>query len=408
MKIIAVENLWKRYRVYRKPVHRILEWTTFNRIRTGKDVWALRDISFDAEEGSFIGIVGPNGAGKSTLLRILAGISGPDSGRVTISGRVSSLLELGAGFHDDFSGIENIRMNCSLMGMGRREADARIEEIVAYAELEDRVEQPLRTLSDGMRMRLAFSIATCRAPDIVLIDDTFAVGDARFRSKCFQRLREFRQERRTILLVSHDLGTIRDSCDRALWIDIGAMRMFGEPGAVVDQYLESAFHRASLGGGEPGERCPEPLSRWGNRDVEITGFSLEGASGVATTAFQTGDTMVITMSFRVNRPVKRAVFGCGFFRMEGTFLSGVNHLWSLDPQILPPLHVGDEGRVRCVIDHLPFLPGKYRISLYCYDHDSPVPTPLDHLEKVIPFEILPLKGTEHGIVDLPARWEITR
>jgi ABC-type polysaccharide/polyol phosphate transport system ATPase subunit len=406
MKDLAVHNVSKRYRIYRKPSHRLIEWISLGAITTGRDVWALRDVSFEAEKGSFIGILGPNGAGKSTLLRIIAGISTPDSGEVATRGEVSSLLELGAGFHGDFTAMENIRMNCSLMGLGKGESARVLRRIVEYAELEEYIDQPLRTFSDGMRMRLAFSIATCHTPDIVLIDDTFAVGDTHFRSKCFDRLKEFRRQGKTIVLVSHDLGTVCDSCDRAIWLDRGTVRMFDAPARVVDSYLEDIFCAASTRPRSQNGPAETDSSRWGNGDVEISGFRVLGSERTGAQTFHTGDRLIVEIVYRVNRRVENPVFGCGFFGEDGTLLSAVNHLWRRDPAAISPLDSGDGGVVRCVIAHIPFLPGRYYVSLYCYDHYSPIPVPLDHIEKCLVFDVLPRTGTEHGIIELHTRWEV--
>ena len=204
-----------------------------------EELWALKDVDFEVEEGESLGIIGPNGAGKSTILKLVAGIMRPTSGETVIRGKVSPLLELGAGFHPDLTGRENIYLNAALLGVRQRETKARFHEIVEFSELERFIDVPLKHYSSGMYMRLGFAVAVNVDPAILLIDEVLAVGDEAFQRKCLAKIEEFQREGRTIIFVSHSLPTVKKLCNRALWLDEGCMRSMGVAEEVVDEYLEA-------------------------------------------------------------------------------------------------------------------------------------------------------------------------
>ncbi|MEM1867995.1 MAG: ABC transporter ATP-binding protein, partial [Thermosphaera sp.] len=215
------------------------EWLRRMRSRHHQRIEALKDVSFSLPEGTVLGIIGPNGSGKSTLLRLIAGIYRPTSGRIIVNGRVSALLSLGVGFHPELSGRENIIIGGLAMGLSRREIKRRMEEIIEFAELQDFIDAPVRTYSSGMYMRLAFSVAVNVDPDILLLDEVLAVGDAAFAQKCQARMDEFKEQGKTILLVTHDLGTIENWCHQALWLDKGEVRGMGKPSEVIERYVRT-------------------------------------------------------------------------------------------------------------------------------------------------------------------------
>jgi lipopolysaccharide transport system ATP-binding protein len=207
--------------------------------RNTEEFWALRDVSFEILRGETLGIIGPNGAGKSTLLKLMARILVPTSGEVVVQGRVSPLLELGAGFHPELTGRENVYLNAALFGISQAEAEDRYEEIVEFSELEDFVDVPLKHYSSGMYMRLGFAVAANIVPDVLLVDEVLAVGDEAFQRKCLRKIEDFRTEGRTIVFVSHNLDTVRQICHRALWLDQGLVRVIGSTDSVIDAYLQS-------------------------------------------------------------------------------------------------------------------------------------------------------------------------
>lgn len=242
---VIVENVSKRFRKYPTRGHTTLKEALLKgqllRMRRDREyVEALKDVSFTVPEGTVLGIIGPNGAGKSTLLRLIAGIYRPTTGRIVVNGRLSALLNLGLGFHPELTGRENIIIGGLAMGLSRREIMRRLDEIVAFAELEEFIDAPVRTYSSGMYMRLAFSVAVNVDPDILLLDEVLAVGDAHFAEKSRARMEEFKEGGKTILLVTHDLATVESWCHEALWLEGGKVRALGEPKEVVASYLEGS------------------------------------------------------------------------------------------------------------------------------------------------------------------------
>lgn len=237
---IEVVGLGKSYQLYEKPVHRMLQSLVGGRHRFYREFWALRDVGFEVRRGETLGIVGRNGAGKSTLLQLIAGTLKPTEGGVAVRGRVAALLELGSGFNPEFTGRQNVYLNASILGLSRAEIDARIGDILAYADIGEFVDQPVRNYSTGMVMRLAFAVVVHVDADVLIIDEALAVGDAFFMQKCMRYLREFRK-RGTMLFVSHDGGAVTSLCDRAIWLEHGRVQRIGEARTVMDAYLEAAL-----------------------------------------------------------------------------------------------------------------------------------------------------------------------
>ena len=235
---IEVRDLTKKFKVYMDKGSQLKERVLFRKRNRYEERWVLNGISFNVRKGEAVGLIGHNGCGKSTTLKLLTKIIYPDSGTVEMNGRVSSLIELGAGFHPDMSGRENIYTNASIFGLSKKEIDARVDEIIAFSELEDYIDNPVRTYSSGMYMRLAFSVAINVDADILLIDEILAVGDAHFQEKCFEKMQEIKKSGTTIVIVSHSLGQIEEICDRSIWIDAGRIRMDGQPKEVHEKYLE--------------------------------------------------------------------------------------------------------------------------------------------------------------------------
>lgn len=233
--VIDVEDLSKRFGMYSSPAGRLIEILSPFRHDRNK-FWALKDVTFQVKEGKALGVIGRNGSGKSTLLQVLCGVLRATSGRVSVSGRVSALLELGAGFHAEFKGRDNVYMNGAIMGLSRREMDERFQAIADFAEIGDFMEQPMKTYSSGMFVRLAFACAVNIAPDILVVDEALAVGDAYFQQKCMRKIMEFRDSGGTMLIASHDMGTINKLCDSAILLDKGTVIASGDPAKVTDAY----------------------------------------------------------------------------------------------------------------------------------------------------------------------------
>ncbi len=237
MTVIEATDVGVKFRKYRSRRRRLRAWLLRRDERRMSEFWALRHVTFSVEEGEVLGVIGSNGAGKSTLLRVIAGIYRPDEGAITVRGRVSPLLALGAGFRPDLTGRDNVYLNGVLLGLSRREIDARFDEIVDFAELGDFIDQPIRTYSSGMAARLGFAIATSLEPDILLIDEVLGVGDEHFRRKSTAKMREFMRKAKAIVLVTHSMDLVREVCTRALWLERGQIYKMGDPDEVVESYL---------------------------------------------------------------------------------------------------------------------------------------------------------------------------
>ena len=236
--IICTENITKKYNLYAKPQDRFREAVGFTRKSLHNDFYALNDISFDVEKGETVGIIGTNGSGKSTLLKIITGVLKPTSGKVSVSGRISALLELGAGFNQEYTGMENIYLNGRMMGYTRKEMEARMPGIVEFADIGEFIQQPVKTYSSGMFARLAFAVAINVEPDILIVDEALSVGDLFFQNKCFRKFEELRNNGITILFVSHDISSVRQMCSRVLWIEKGVQKIFDHSDLVCDMYMD--------------------------------------------------------------------------------------------------------------------------------------------------------------------------
>ncbi|WP_095078291.1 ABC transporter ATP-binding protein [Pseudomonas sp. Irchel s3h17] len=238
---IKVENLSKCYHIYDKPRDRLMQMLARGKKQFSREFWALRDVSFSVARGETVGIIGRNGSGKSTLLQMICGTVSPTSGAVQTRGRVAALLELGAGFNAEFTGRENVFLNAAILGVQQEEMEARMEKVLAFSELGDFLDQPVKTYSSGMYARLAFSIAIHVDPEILIVDEALAVGDARFVAKCMRRIKDIQEKGATILFVSHDVGSVRTLCERAIWLDKGHMVEQGDVFPVTGQYMEFMF-----------------------------------------------------------------------------------------------------------------------------------------------------------------------
>jgi len=265
--VIEVRALGKCYQLYDKPVHRMFQSLVGGRQRFYREFWALREVDFEVRRGETLGIVGRNGAGKSTLLQLIAGTLKPTEGRTAVHGRVAALLELGSGFNPEFTGRQNVYLNASILGLSRNEVDARIDDILSYAEIGEFIDQPVRSYSTGMVMRLAFAVVTHVDADVLIIDEALAVGDAFFMQKCMRYLREFRK-RGTMLFVSHDGGAVTSLCDRAIWLEHGRVQRIGNARNVMEAYLEASLieRQGGLGGG--GLKPPRQASLARARQVD--------------------------------------------------------------------------------------------------------------------------------------------
>ena len=377
--------------------------------------WALRDVSFDIEAGEMVGIIGPNGAGKSTVLKLMSRIIEPSSGRVEVNGRVSALLELGAGFHPDLTGRENVYLNGSILGFNRSEMDCIYDEIVEFSEMERFIDVPVKHYSSGMYMRLGFSIAIHVRPDILLVDEVLAVGDQAFQYRCLDKISEMKRRGLTIVLVTHDLKSVRDLCHRAIWLDDGKVRAAGGVDQVIDQYLaqvhledeQSLLHanREAAGTEAAEESCSdkedeEAKWRWGSREAEIAAVDLLDGQGHERRFFKTGETFVLRIHFVAHERITHPQFGLALHHAGGLHINGPNSVFAgLDIEAIE-----GAGYIDYTIDCLPLLEGTYLVSVSLYDHDGT--HAYDYHQWRYTFRVTPNPAIaeKYGVVVIPATW----
>ncbi len=403
---IVVKGASKAYQIYDKPIHRLWDLVLPGKKRC-REFWALREVYLDIPKGSTVGIIGENGAGKSTLLKLLTGICEPTTGEVHVEGRIASLLELGAGFHPEFSGRENVFLNCSILGMGDEEIRAKFDSIVAFSELGEFIDRPVKTYSSGMYVRLGFSVASSVDPDILLIDEALSVGDEHFKGKCLRRLNEFAEQGKTTVFVSHDLGAVKSMCQWVVLLDQGRVLEQGPAEKVADEYLKRAHARGNERLSML-DRQQSEYPRWGSGEVEVTRVEMLDADGRASHVFESGRPFRVRLAYRAQRAARRPVFGLGLYRSDGTYVNGSNHHWRHEPIELTDLAPGEEGTVELAFEALPLLAGQYYLTSFLYDHSVPAPTAIDHREHVLTFEVLDPRHHQHGLLYLPTLWSVER
>ena len=369
--------------------------TLRRRSSRAQEIWVLRDISFKLEPGLSLGVVGQNGAGKSTLLKLCARVLEPTSGTVRTRGRISALLELGVGFHPELTGRENVFLYGSLVGVPRELMRRRFDEIVAFSEIERFIDMPVKFYSSGMYLRLAFAVAIHVQADVLLVDEVFAVGDARFQQKCLERIRELQQQGVTMLFVSHSAELVRKMCQQALWIEDGALVAYDEADRVVTAYMEQlAFQQAQSSG-------HKDTHRWGTHEVEINRVEFLDAAGQPVHRFCTGDAFTARLHYHAAQRIEQPVFGVGIHRDDNTHLNGPNTL--LDRYDIPFVH--GAGWVDYHVAHLNILPGAYEFSAAVYDQT--LQHPYDHQHRLHPFwvDAHPAIAEKYGLIYLPSRWQ---
>jgi len=403
-------------KVYRRFLHRnqlktlksaLLTGSLLSDLRPEETFTALDGVSFDVPRGSTFGVIGENGSGKSTLLKLVAGITKPTRGSLAVQGRVSALIELGAGFHPEISGRENVVINGIMLGLTHREVERRFDEIVAFAELQDFIDAPVKTYSSGMYMRLGFAVAIHVDPDVLLVDEVLAVGDEAFTRKCLDKISEFRRRGRTILFVTHSLGLVEKMCDDVLWLRHGQTAAHGDPKRVIDAYLTyvAGGEEAQLQAGQaraeaaPGTD-PQPggyrPGRWGSREVEITAVRILDARGRDRHVFVPGEAVTLALSVRARQPVEDFVFGVGIYSADGTNVYGTN----TDLEGFVPRSLAGEGEVRLHLDSLSLVEGTYLLDVATHKRDG---TPYDYHRGLFSFRLKSLVK-DVGLYRPPHRW----
>lgn len=412
---IEVKNVRKKFRVYYDKGSELKERLLFRNRNRYEDRWVLDGISFNVKKGEAIGLIGHNGCGKSTTLKLLTRIMYPNEGSIELKGRVSSLIELGAGFHPDMSGRENIYTNASIFGLSRKEIDERMDDIIEFSEMEQFLDNPVRTYSSGMYMRLAFSVAINVNADILLIDEILAVGDINFQGKCFNKLREIKAQGTTIVIVSHSLGQIEQICDRTIWLHDGKIKAEGKPRDIHPEYMdfmgqkrqeisEKEKHRKEeKEGKKDGEReedssVQEDNKRWGNGFARIEKVNMLDEQGKSQKTFVTGSKVTVEMKYSVRKKVKDAVFGIGIFNQNGQQVYGTNT--RIDQ--MEEFDLESSGTMKVNLDKVNLLPGIYLLDIAI---ESEVGVPVDYFREAYTFEMYSAVG-DLGIVRIDHQWHI--
>jgi ABC-2 type transport system ATP-binding protein/lipopolysaccharide transport system ATP-binding protein len=407
---IELENVTRVYQKY-SARHRfqtfksaLVKGDLFRSLKADELVMAVEAINLQVEKGMTFGVIGENGSGKSTLLKLVAGIAKPTSGWVRVEGKISALIELGAGFHPEITGRENVFINGIMLGLSKKEISRKFDEIVRFAELEDFIDAPVKTYSSGMYMRLGFSVAINVNPDVLLIDEVLAVGDAAFVPKCLDRIDDFRRRKKTILFVSHDLTTVEKICDKVAWMKGGRIQMLGEPKRVVDAYLQDI---AAMQEEDYQKRKTEVdleqkwederrEKRWGKREVEIRRVTLKNLRGEEKHVFTPDEGMVIEIDALAHEPVKDFVFGIGIFNSQGISCYGTNT--SLEDY--EPVALQGEGKAACRIEKLNLINGTYYLDVAVHKRDG---YPYDYHRNLYSF-LVSSTLKDVGIARLPHTW----
>ncbi len=388
---VSVENVSKRFRLYHERNQSLKASLVRGRRARFEELWALRDVTLDVHEGTTLGLIGKNGSGKSTLLKTMAKILRPDRGRISVQGRLSALLELGAGFHPELSGRENIFLNGSILGLGRKELKRKFDEIVSFAEVEPFLDTPVKDYSSGMYVRLGFSVAINVDPAVLLVDEVLAVGDERFQRKCKEKFADLQANGRTVVIVSHDLGAVRNLCDEAVLLEDGRLERAGPVGEVIDHYL-GQVHRDRLDEGGLG-------ARWGTGEGRIERIEVLDDRGAAA-VLRTGDPAVFRLHYHTPEPLERPVFTMAVYSVEGIHVTEPS---TRDAGLVPDKIEG-RGHVDLRVDRLLLVPGTYDIGASLTDHTGAHLYDVRH--RAFRFEVAPGTPAErHGVVSLGGRWE---
>lgn len=402
---IAVSNIGKAYKQYPTRWSRLREWLTPGKRQYHSTKWVLQGINFVVQPGEAVGIIGINGAGKSTLLKLITGTTQPTTGSVRMTGRVAAMLELGMGFHPDFTGRQNAYMAAQLLGIPSEDIDSLMPEIEAFAEIGDYIDQPVRVYSSGMQMRLAFSVATVIRPDILIVDEALAVGDVYFQHKSFDRIREFRKDGTTLLIVSHDKGAIQSICDRAILLSGGQLAMEGEPETVMDYYnaLLADHQNQEVRQEVRGDGKVQTIS--GTGEVTVVDACLLDTEGNRLEVVAVGQSVTLRVDVRAHADVGRLVFGYGIKDRLGQVIYGTNT--DLTRQPIESVKAG--ALVRYSINFLASLgPGTYSVQTALVSTDTHLVNNYEWRDLAIVFNVININKPHFtGVAWMQTAIEIT-
>lgn len=436
--VVEVKDVKKSFKIYTDKGKMLKERILFRKRNKYEMREVLKGVSFEVRKGESIGLIGSNGCGKSTTLKLLSKIIYPNSGTIQIKGKVSSLIELGAGFHPDMSGRENIFINAAIFGLSKKETQRRLNSIIEFSELEEFIDNPVRTYSSGMYMRLAFSVAINVDADILLIDEILAVGDTNFQAKCFNKLREIKASGVTIIMVSHDSNMIERFCDKAIWLNDGLIVKQGKTTEVVDAYMaymgevriqelkkeekrqqeverveqeeignkdsreaeniEAEIINEAKQNEEATDVIDYSANRFGLKYIQINKARILNGAGEETTILKHGENISIEIYYEIKQEIKEYVFGIGFYDLDGKCLMGTNTAIDRVPVILDKR----QGYVRCRVNQLPLLEGKYGLNVAIVDEAG---TPMDFYRKYCEFTVVSDDKCT-GIFSTERMWEV--
>lgn len=411
---ILVENVSKSYRLFGKRS----QFQTFKSALLKRDlklqpeasVTALTDVSFEVNRGEAFGVIGRNGSGKSTLLKLISGILKPTTGTIVVDGRVSALIELGAGFHPEISGRENIFINGIMLGLSKREVEKRFDRIVEFANIGPYLDQPVKTYSSGMYVRLGFAVAVHVDPDILLIDEVLAVGDEEFSQRCIAKIQELKYRGVTMLFVTHQLDHVRNLCDRALWLDAGAVAGLGDPVRVVDDYLQAVSGTRTerrveekvapvepIEEEEAAERDPLEEERWGSGEIVVRRVALVDDKGRELVALGASTPVNVEIDLTVRKPQTDVVIGIGIYHADGMLVYGTN----TDIEGFVVEDASSDGRARFVVPSLDLVAGRYRLDVAAHTRNGRA---FDYRRGVLRF-VVGSRVHDVGVYRPPHSWE---
>lgn len=386
---ISVKNLTKIYSLYNHHTDRLKEALHPFRKKYHHDFYALRDVSFEIKKGETVGIIGKNGAGKSTLLKILTGVLTATSGNVQINGRVSSLLELGTGFNPELTGIENIYFNSTINGLSKAEIDNKVDDIISFADIGEFINQPMKTYSSGMFVRLAFAVATSVNPDILIIDEALSVGDMAFQTKCMKKIRRFVESSKTLIFVSHDAGAVKTLCERAILLDKGVVTDQGSPDKVFDYYNALLAIDEDKTGDVSKIEMDELRKRVGSRAIEITKVEMKNSKGIVTDTFVSGETVSIDITCHSNEAIESPTFGILIRDRLGNDIFGTNNF---NMKIDAGKIVKGNNYVLRYEFNLNLGPNIYNLTAAVHDGMTHIEKCYDWINSILTFKVIPSNG----------------
>ncbi|MCZ2822330.1 ABC transporter ATP-binding protein [Modestobacter sp. VKM Ac-2977] len=416
---ISVRDVTKKFRLHNDRKTNLKElFSGRERHPRSEEFWALKGVTLDIPRGKTYGLIGHNGSGKSTLLKLVAGIHRPSSGSITANGRVSAMLELGAGFHPEMSGRDNIYLNGSILGMTRKQIDAAMDRIIEFSGLEEFIDTPVKVYSSGMYVRLGFAIAVNLEPEILIIDEVIAVGDEAFQRRCFDHLYELRRKGVTIVLVTHSLGLVADLCDEAAWLDGGNLRRVGPAREVVDDYLAAVNEREAAAAAkaeaaaraeaaatgaptvaEPTAEMEGSTPRRGSGEIRVTGVEYLDSEGVERPFLSTGHPGTVRVSYEAAVDLPEVTFGLAFVHESGVQAAGPNSGYGPDTLAIP----AGRGAVDFAVDAVALQPGEFLLSVAIVDRGHTY----DHLDRAFVLKVRAEEAvTEPGLVRMPGRWTL--